>query len=73
MGDITNVTMPQVKTTTFLIRKERLDLKATLIKMVGFLQKIQVGDKNQRLVPTRLPDNTHQNGAILYGCKTNIG
>ena len=73
MGSVTDMAMTKVKTTALLVGKERFDVKTITVKVRRLLQKVQIRDKNQRLIPTRLPDNAHRNGAVLRTRKTNLG
>ena len=67
------MTMTQIETATFLVGKEGLDAKTAFVPTVGFHQKVQIGDQDQRLFPGGLPDNRYQNRTVLTGSEADLG
>src|SRR5258707_8556106 len=73
MRRVADMTVSQIEPSAFLVGKESLNAKTTFVPTVGFFQKLQIGDQDQRLFPGRLPDNRHQDRAVLGGGKADIG
>ena len=61
------MTFMDVEPTTFLIRKERLDLGAVFVVLHGRVQIIQISDELDRFLELQFPERQDADRAILCG------